>query len=860
MRTLCSTLLVLSLTFLMSSLALADEYDPPSGYYDSASGLTGSALKNALHNIIDDHTKLSYTPGVWTALREIDQDPSNSNNILDLYSNRSIPKTDQDGSSSATYVWNREHSFPKSFGFNYESWPPYTDVHHLFACEKNINSTRNNHYFDWATGGTEYAVVGTTDVNKLLGDAFEPWDGRKGDVARALFYMDTRYNGDQSNEPDLSLDDGQPVTGEPHMAKISTLLEWHALDPVVQWDRRRNHLVYTNYQHNRNPYVDHPEYVCSVYGGAACSGPTPTPTATTTASPTPTPTPTPTSTGGTLTSGVTVSDSVAQGAWDHYSIYVPAGATQLQVVMTGTNDADVYVKQGSQPSSSSWDFRPYVNGSSETVTVNSSSNPTLVAGSMYYVSVYGYSSSTSSYSLTATVTGSSTPTPSPTATATATASPTPSSAANLFFTEYVEGSSYNKAVEIYNGSGSSVSLSGWSVQVFFNGGTSAGSTINLSGTLAAGDVYVIADDSSVSALTSVSDMLFSNSSWNGDDAVALVYSGTTVDVIGRIGQDPGSAWSANGVSTQDQTLRRKSTVTSGDSNGTDTFDPSVQWIAYSIDDFSNLGTAGSTSPTPSPTPTPTPSPSPSPTASPSPSPTPSSGGLTSGVTISDSVANGAWDHYTIYVPSNATQLQIVMTGNNDADLYVKSGSQPTASSWDFRPYVGGSSETVTINSSSSPALNTGVTYYISVYGYASATSSYTLTPTITTSSATPSPTPSPTPTATATSTPTGGDMTSGVTISESVAYHSWTHHSIYVPAGSSQLQVVMTGSGDGDVYVKQGSQPTSSSWDFRPYAWGSSETVTVNGSSSPSLVAGSMYYISVYGYEASSINLTATIN
>lgn len=218
----------------------------------------------------------------------------------------------------------------------------------------------------------------------------------------------------------------------------------------------------------------------------------------------------------------------------------------------------------------------------------------------------------------------------------------------------------------------------------------------------------------------------------------------------------------------------------------------------------------------------------------------------------------AWDHYTLFVPSNATQLQVVMTGTNDADLYIKQGSQPTSSSWDFRPYLSGSSESVTVSGSSSPALVPGTTYYISVCGYSSSASSYNLTASVTTSG---SSTPTPTPTATATPEPTpSGSLTSGQTVSASIAYHEWVHYSIFVPSGSGQLSVVMSGTGDGDLYVKQGSQPTSSSWDFRPYKWGSAETVTVNSSSSPSLVPGTMYYISVYGYNASSISLTATVN
>ncbi|MDX2177642.1 MAG: S8 family serine peptidase [Candidatus Sumerlaeia bacterium] len=184
-------------------------------------------------------------------------------------------------------------------------------------------------------------------------------------------------------------------------------------------------------------------------------------------------------------------------------------------------------------------------------------------------------------------------------------------------------------------------------------------------------------------------------------------------------------------------------------------------------------------PTPTPTATPTPTPTPTATATPTPTPTatptptPGSGALTSGVPVSDSVAQGAWDYYTITVPSNATQLVVAMTGNNDADLYVRRGSAPTSTAYDFRPYLGGSAETVTANSSSTPALVPGNTYHIGVYGYSATASSYTLTATVTTGS--PTPTPTPTPTATPTPTPTpGGTWTTLVNSSFETGDDGWT--------------------------------------------------------------------------------------
>jgi len=163
---------------------------------------------------------------------------------------------------------------------------------------------------------------------------------------------------------------------------------------------------------------------------------------------------------------------------------------------------------------------------------------------------------------------------------------------DLFFSEYVEGTSNNKAVEIYNPSNVAVDLSaaGYQVLNYANGAATPNGTITLTGTIAAGGVYVVANSSASTAITAQ----FKSSllSFNGDDAVALRKggaSGTLVDVIGQIGLDPGTAWSANGVSTFDTTLRRKSTIAQGDTNGSDAFNPSIEWDAFPVDTFTGLG-------------------------------------------------------------------------------------------------------------------------------------------------------------------------------------------------------------------------------------------------------------------------------
>lgn len=162
-------------------------------------------------------------------------------------------------------------------------------------------------------------------------------------------------------------------------------------------------------------------------------------------------------------------------------------------------------------------------------------------------------------------------------------------ASGIFISEYVEGSSYNKAIEIYNGTGTPVDLSAYELQFFFNGNAAAGRTIALSGTLAAGDVYVVTHSSASTALKAAADLTSGGSWYNGDDAVALLFGGATIDVIGQIGMDPGSEWGSGLTSTMDNTLQRKNTLCAGDADGLDSFDPVNFWDGYAKDTFTNVG-------------------------------------------------------------------------------------------------------------------------------------------------------------------------------------------------------------------------------------------------------------------------------
>ena len=161
----------------------------------------------------------------------------------------------------------------------------------------------------------------------------------------------------------------------------------------------------------------------------------------------------------------------------------------------------------------------------------------------------------------------------------------------LFFSEYIEGSSNNKALEIYNGTGAAIDLAanGYNIQMHFNGNPVATLTINLTGSVANGDVYVVAQSSASATILAQADQTNGSGWFNGDDAVVLRKGTTVIDVIGQIGSDPGTEWGTGLTSTADNTLRRKLTIETGDTNGSDAFDPSVEWDGFATDTFGGLG-------------------------------------------------------------------------------------------------------------------------------------------------------------------------------------------------------------------------------------------------------------------------------
>jgi endonuclease I len=275
--------------------------DPPGviiDYYAFVTGDTPQSMRQSLHDAIDDHIWYPYTStstDVWDILEAADEDPLDPTRVLDIYKNESYLKY-----GTGNPLYQREHAWPKSYGFpnNTASNFPYTDCHHLFVANGGYNASRSNKPYRYCTTGcsekpTEFydGMGGGSGVypgnsNWTSGahetGTWETWIGRRGDVARALLYMDVRYEGGthQSGrmEPDLILTDNPSLIHAvsenetvAYMGDLSVLIEWHRQDPPTAAEVMRNDVV-QSYQGNRNPFVDHPHWVECIFSGV-CSKP-----------------------------------------------------------------------------------------------------------------------------------------------------------------------------------------------------------------------------------------------------------------------------------------------------------------------------------------------------------------------------------------------------------------------------------------------------------------------------------------------------------------------------------------------------------------------------------------------------------
>jgi len=248
----------------------------PTGYYDGTTSLTGFALKSKLSQIITaGHQDKGYN---WAVFASSDRDKyyENDNSVLDVYSENPTGAdpykytiaTNQCGSySGEASCYNREHTIPKST-FD-DKTPMHNDYHHLLPTDGYVNGKRSN----WPYGEVGTASwtskngskLGSSKLNGYGGTVFEPINEFKGDIARIYFYFATRYeNQIQTFNYDMYDGTKTKVFAEPFLAM---LLKWNQQDPISQKEIDRNNAVYA-YQGNRNPFIDHPEWITSIWGAA----------------------------------------------------------------------------------------------------------------------------------------------------------------------------------------------------------------------------------------------------------------------------------------------------------------------------------------------------------------------------------------------------------------------------------------------------------------------------------------------------------------------------------------------------------------------------------------------------------------
>ena len=511
----------------------------PSYYNDVNLTLNGTTLKDELASkIISTHaTNLSYTPGVWDALKQTDLDPNDNTKVLLIYgysdsdgnyvTDRSRSK-DLNGGTSGTQ-WNREHTYPKSLGNpNLGTSGPGADAHHLRSSDISFNGQRSSKKF----------AAGSGNAGDVSGGWY-PGDEWKGDVARMMMYMYLRY-GNQCLPTGVGI--GSTIATDANM--ITLFLDWNVEDPVSNFEMQRNPIL-EGIQGNRNPFIDNPAFATQIWGGQQAEDKFGNGSGTTdTEAPT---TPTNLVASNTTQNAVNLSwnDSTDNTAVSGYSIF--NGTTQV-----GTTFNTNYTVTG------------------------------LTAGTSYSFSVKAYdaASNISSNSNVVSVTTTSGGTGNGTTT-------------ELLISEYIEGSSNNKALEIANFTGASVDLSSYSLKKATNGGGSFSSTLTLSGTLTNGQVFVIAHSSATSTILNIANLTDSSvMSFNGNDAIGLFKNDVLIDLIGN----PSS--SANFA--QNVTLQRKSSVTNPNTSYT-----VAEWNSLTIDTFSGLGNhsidGGTTSDTNAPT-------------------------------------------------------------------------------------------------------------------------------------------------------------------------------------------------------------------------------------------------------------------
>jgi len=532
--------------FIFTSLSFSQI---PGSYYDSANGLSGYALKTELSNITSTgHTARTYDQlydgvGVSGSQGYVDTHSDvavssgniyeNDGTILDMYSENPAPSganndpynythgNNQCGNQSAEGdCYNREHLVPQSsFG---SALPMQTDIHHVIPTDGRVNNFRGSLPFgNVATANwtsLNGSIRGSSDVVGYSGTMFEPIDEFKGDIARALLYFATRYEDTVEGYTSFDMFNGSEDQAFQTWA-IDLLLDWHNnVDPVDQRERDRNNAAY-NFQGNANPFVDHPEYADMIWN----------PTSDTEA---------PTAPSNLVASNPTA--STIDLSWTASTDNV--GVASYDIYVDGTNT---------------------YNTANTTYVANGLTSETNYCFTVYAKDAAGNTSTVSNQDCEMTTTSG-------------------GGTVDLFFSEYIEGGGTNKALEIANFTGAPVNLSSYTLKLAFN--TSNFSTVYSfpSGSIANGDVFVVANSGLSSGCQSQQDDVNNSiTGFNGNDAIGLFKNDVLIDIIGIEGD--------GGTFAENVTLVRIPTI----EFPTTTYN-SNEWNIEAQDDCSNLGSHNQT--------------------------------------------------------------------------------------------------------------------------------------------------------------------------------------------------------------------------------------------------------------------------
>lgn len=536
--------LLLLLTLFVTATTFAQI---PSNYYDSANGLTGYALKTKLKEIISaNYNQQSYN-ALYNAYQNTHRDENvssgniyeNDGTVLDFYSenptNPNSPTPNSPSNDPYNFMfgvnqggnqqnegdcYNREHLIPQS-SFN-SNFPMQSDIHHVIPTDCRVNNFR---------GSLPFGNVATPNWTSMNGS-------KRGSSAvpgysGTMFEPIDEFKGDiaravlyfvtryEDNVNNYTSFDMFNGTNDQalHQWAIDVLLDWHYNVDPVDQRERDRNQAAYAFQNNANPFVDHPEYANMIWNPSPDNTPPTAPTNLTASNPT----------SSTINlSWIAATDNIGVASYD---------------ISDGTNT---------------------YNTTSTSFTVTGLSPNTNYCFTVKAKDAAGNESPNSNQ-------------------ACETTNNIPSSSGELYISEYVEGSSFNKAIEIANFTGVAVDLSAYSVRKDSNGGGSWDTGVTLSGTLANGDVYILANSgisSSNCYNSSSANFTTSNTplNFNGNDPIGLFKNGTLIDIIGELGAGSSNEFGEN------VTLRRNETVTGPSA----TYFPS-QWTELPSNTCDGLG-------------------------------------------------------------------------------------------------------------------------------------------------------------------------------------------------------------------------------------------------------------------------------